>query len=319
MVKPYEYSYLLDYMKAIRNSMWFIDEFKESLIRDISDYNFKLNDVERSIVNRCLLAISQIEVSVKTFWAKVGDNLPKPEIYMVGYSFAESEVRHMEAYSEILTLLKLEDRFKKVLENPIIGGRVDYLTKYLKGASENTKENYALNLLLFSSFIESCSLFSQFLIVKSFCKHRNQLKTIDNIIMATQKEEDIHFQFGIELIKIIKKEYPEWFNDDFYNKIYRACKKAYEAELNIINWIFEKGELDFITKDEVIEFIKERFNKSLRALDLKNVFEVDKELLKKTNWFNEEMLVDVRPDFFDIQSVNYTVGNQDISADSLFL
>lgn len=318
-VKPYEYPELLKYMKAIRNSKWFIDEFKERLYRDVSDYNNVLNDSEKIVIKRSLLAISQIEVSVKTFWSKVYDNLPKPEIAMVGYTFAENEVIHQEAYSELLSNLKLDDEFELALQEPVIQGRVDYLTKYIKGASENKKENYALNLLLFSAFIESCSLFSQFYIVKSFCQKKQKLKTIDNIIMATAKEEDVHFQFGVELINIIKKEYPQWFNEEFYKKIKRACNKAYESELKIIKWIFNNKDLDFITIDEVDNFIKDRFNKSMNAIGLENIFVIDKTNLKNASeWFEEERIVDTKVDFFDINSVNYTVGNQDISPDSLF-
>ena len=318
-VKPYEYPELLHYMNAIRASIWYVDEFKERLDRDVSDYHNVLTEKERGVIKRALLAISQIEVSVKTFWGKVGDNLPKPEVYMVGYTFAMNEIIHQEAYSELLTRLGLENEFAKALKEPVIEGRVEYLTKYIKGASENKKENYVLNLLLFSSFIESCSLFSQFYIVKSFCQKRQKLKTIDNIIMATAKEEDVHFQFGVALINIIKKEYPEWFNEDFYNKIRRACKKAYDAELKIIDWIFNGEDLDFISKSDVELFIQDRFNKALNAIGIENMFEIDiNQLGESTKWFEEERVLDVRVDFFDVQSPNYTIGQQDISADSLF-
>lgn len=318
-VKPYEYPQLLSYMNAIRGSMWFIDEFKERLERDINEYNNVLTESEQNIIKRALLAISQIEVSVKTFWGKVGDNLPKPEIYMVGYTFAMNEVIHQEAYSELLTKLNLENEFTTILKEPVIAGRVEYLTKYIKGASENNKENYALNLLLFSAFIESCSLFSQFYIVKSYCQRKQKLKTVDNIIMATAKEEDVHFQFGVELINIIKKEYPEWFNEEFYNKIRRACKKAYDAELKIIDWIFQEDKLDFLNKEDVIIFLQDRFNKAVKAIGLEEMFEIDNTSLGDSiKWFEEERVLDVRVDFFDIQSPNYTIGQQDISAESLF-
>jgi len=79
-----------------------------------------------------------------------------------------------------------------LLQNPVIQGRVDYLTKYLKGASDNSDENYTLTLTLFSIFIENVSLFSQFVVIKSFNKYMNCLKDIDNVVQATQKEETLH-------------------------------------------------------------------------------------------------------------------------------
>lgn len=317
-VKPYEYPEVLDFMRAIRHAPWFIDEFKESLVRDVNDFHNTLNDNEKQVIKRTLLCISQIEVSVKTFWAKVGEHLPKPEIFMTGFTFAHNEVVHMEAYSELLSRLGLEKEFNRILEIGPIKDRVDYLTKYLKGASDNSKENYVFTLLLFAIFIESISLFSQFYIVKSFCQKKQLLKTIDNIIMATAKEEDIHFQFGAFLINLIKKEYPEWFNEEFKEKILRACKKAFDAELKIIDWIFEDLELDFLPKEEVISFIKDRFNQSIVQIGINPIYEIDKEELKSLKWFEYERILDVRPDFFDIQSPNYTSGDQEITVETLF-
>lgn len=314
-VKPYEYPEVLEYMKAIRGTMWFIDEFKERLDRDVIDYNKNLTPQEKSVIKKSLLAISQIEVAVKAFWGNIHEKMPKTEIAMVGYTFAHSEVLHQEAYSELLSRLDLEKEFEVVLQEPVIQGRVDYLTKYLKGASHNQKENYALNLLLFSAFIEACSLFSQFYIVKSFCQKKQKLKTVDNIIMATAKEEDVHFQFGAYLINIIKREYPEWFNEDFYAKVRRACKKALEAELDIVDWIFDGQDLDFLKRSEVKSFLHSRFNNALEHIGMEPMFE---DMNEHESWFEEERILDVRGDFFDIQLINYTVGQQDISAETLF-
>lgn len=244
-----------------------------NFISDIQDFNTKLTDTEKSIIKNTLLAISQIEVSVKKFWTKLGDRFPKAEFEQVGVTFGESEVRHADAYSHLLQVLSLNNDFAILLENPVIQGRVEYLTKYLKGASDNSDEAFTLTLTLFSLFIENVSLFSQFAIIKSFNKHKNLLKDIDNVVQATQKEELIHALFGVYIIEQIKKENPEWFNEDFYDKIYRASKKAFEAEVKILDWIFEKGELPFLSKESLVEFIKYRFNDSVAMIGGKEVFE----------------------------------------------
>ena len=63
--------------------------------------------------------------------------------------------------------------------------------------SENDRE-YTESILLFSLFIEHVSLFSQFLIIMAFNKHKNMLKGISNVVEATSKEEQIHGDFGID-------------------------------------------------------------------------------------------------------------------------
>src|SRR5690606_23627841 len=180
---------------------------------------------EQSAIKNTLLAIAQIEVAVKKFWAKLPDVLDKPEFGDVGYTFAESEVRHKRAYKHLLTKMGLDAEFANIMDIPAMQGRIDYLTKYLKGASDNAKEAYTLTLTLFSLFIEGVSLFSQFLIIKSFSQHKNMLKDVNNVVQATQKEEQIHMLFEAYIIKEIKKEFPEWFNEDFYKKYIELVKK----------------------------------------------------------------------------------------------
>ena len=314
--KPFEYPEILEYKNAINHSYWLVSEW--NFIGDVQDFNVRLTNVEKHVIKHALLAISQIEVSVKKFWTKLGDRFPKAEFEQVGVTFGESEVRHSDAYSHLLQVLGFNDDFATLLNNPVIQGRVDYLTKYLKGASDNSNENYTLTLTLFSLFIENVSLFSQFVIIKSFNKYKNTLKDIDNVVQATQKEEVIHAMFGIALIKIIKQEYPDWFNDDFYEKLYRACNKAYEAECNIIDWIFEKGELDFLSKDTVKEFVKNRFNESIEQIGGKKIFEVDSSKLEKLKWFDEEIYAEVNTDFFHKKPVTYSKKVQAINAENIF-
>jgi ribonucleoside-diphosphate reductase beta chain len=317
-VMPYEYPEALDFREAIRHSRWDIEEFKEKIKSDAFEFNHKLTDTEREVVKRTLLAISQIEVSVKRFWGKLGDHIDKPEFQFVGATFAENEVVHALAYKKLLEVLGFMNEFEALLTNPVIMGRVDYLTKYLKNSGNNAEQVYTLNLSLFSMFIENVSLFSQFAIVKSFTKHKNLLKEVDTIIEATMKEELIHAQFGIYLINLIKKEYPEWFDDEFYSKMYRASKKAYEAEKKILEWIFETGEIDSITLESLDEFIKNRFNDSLTGIGGKALFEVDEVKLKPLYWMVEAIYGYVRNDFFATQSTNYTKSNKSVTAFDLF-
>lgn len=314
--KPFEYN-VTEFKDAINHSYWLVSEWGD-FVSDVQDFNTKLNDVERNAIKNSMLAISQIEISVKKFWTKLGDRFPKPEFDQVGVSFGESEVRHADAYSHLLEVLGLNADFDMLLQNPVIQGRVDYLTKYLAGASDNSNEKYTLTLALFSIFIENVSLFSQFLVIKSFNKYKNILKDIDNVVQATQQEERIHANFGIYLINLVKEEYPEWFDDDFYSKITRACKKAYEAEEKIIDWIFEAGELDFLSKETVKEFIKARFNESMVQVGGKPVYEIDETELKKVNWFNEELLGETSTDFFYKRPVTYSKMMQGYTEEEAF-
>ena len=152
----------------------------------------------------------------------------------------------------------------------------------------------------------------------SFNKEKNIFKGISNVVEATSKEEDIHGNFGSEIINIIKKENPEWFDEEFENLIYSACKKAYKAECKILDWIFENGELDFLPKENIKHFIMDRFNNSLNKIGMKSLFEVDIKLLEKTLWFNVEITSTKEGDFFYKKSIDYSKKTKSITEDDLF-
>ena len=315
-LKPYEYPELYEYVPAIRHSYWIHTEF--NFTSDIQDFKTRLSDVEKSAIKNTMLAISQIEVAVKSFWGDIYQKIPKPEIGSVGATFSESEVRHADAYSHLLEILGLNKQFKDLKKNPVIMKRVRYLESALANSKSEENKEYAEAILLFSLFIEHVSLFSQFLIIMAFNKHRNMLKGVSNVVEATSKEEQIHGDFGIDLIKIIKKENPTWFDVLYETRIQEMCKNAFEAESGIIDWIFEKGELDFLPKKEINEFIKDRFNRSLESIGVEKVFETDEDILNKTEWFNDELIATKHGDFFVKRSINYSKKSQSITGEDLF-
>lgn len=315
-ILPYEYPSLLAYKDAIRHSYWIHSEF--NFTTDIDDYKTKISNEEREVIKRSMLAIAQIEVNVKTFWADLYKRMPITEIGDVGMTFAESEVRHKDAYAQLLRILGLENEFQTVVEIPAIKNRISYLAKYLDGTRSKENKMYTKSVLLFSLFIEHVSLFSQFLIMMSFNKEKNLFKGISNVVEATSKEEEIHGNFGSELINIIKEENPEWFDEEFEELIVSACHKAYAAECGILDWIFENGELSFLSKDTIKNFIQNRFNNSLNRIGMKPVFEVDFTEIEKTLWFDVEILSTKEGDFFYKKSVDYNKKSKSITEDDLF-
>ena len=138
--KPFEYKECEEFTDAINESFWTFKEF--DFVTDVQEYHADLTDYEQEIIKKCLLSISQVEVSVKNFWATLFSHLPKPEIQMVGVSFAESEVRHERAYSHLLEVLGFNKEFEKIYDIPAIIDRHNYLKKYKDFAGARLDENF---------------------------------------------------------------------------------------------------------------------------------------------------------------------------------
>ena len=314
-LKPYEYADFEEFVDAVRESYWVHTEF--NFEGDIQDFRVETTDAEKQVIERTMLAIAQIEVQVKTFWSDIYEDMPKAEVGNVGMTFAESEVRHMDAYSHLLDLLGLQDDFEEVTEVPAIQERIDYLDTCLDEEDEG-REKATENVLYFSTFVEHVSLFSQFLIMTSFDKHEKKFKGIANAVEATSKEEQIHGLFGQELVNTVREENPEMFGEEFEEEVQEVCRQAYEAEMSILDWIFEGGELDFLPREHVDEFLKDRFNQSLENVDVDPVFETDEDVLDETRWFMEDIMMTKENDFFSKRSTTYSKHTQSVTEDDLF-
>jgi ribonucleoside-diphosphate reductase beta chain len=314
--KPFEYPDLALYVDAIQQSYWIVSEY--NFTADIQDFRSGISHVEREAVRRSLLAISQIEVDVKNFWVKVGDRLPKPEIQEVGAVFGESEVRHSRAYSHLLEILGLNSDFKSVLEVPAIKKRVAYAKRALAKAKTGDDRDYLEAVLLFTLFIENVSLFSQFLVILQMNKERVVLSGISNVVSATSLEEQLHNNFGCDIVNTIRAEHPEWFDDEMEERVSSLVRESFEAEKSIIEWIFEEGELSYITVEETVEYIKNRFNTGLEQAGFNKEFVIDESLLDRTEWFDIQNSSTMQVDLFTKRPPNYTKFSKSFDKDSLF-
>ena len=314
-IKPYEYPELLEFKDAIRHSYWLHTEF--NFTGDIQDYKTNINDHERHVLTRAMLAISQVEVNVKRFWGELYRYFPKPEMDDVGGTFAESEVRHKDAYSFLLEKLGLNEMFTQIQDLVPLMNRIRYMESFMKDKDAG-KGEFVLSLVLFSLFVEHISLFGQFLIMMSFNKHRNLFKGISNAVEATSKEEEIHGKFGIALYEILRDEHGELFTPQFFTELQTLASQAFEAERSILDWIFEEGDLSFISKATVENYIKNRYNNSLAILGLEAPHSINDEMLKETEWFDIEILSSKETDFFNKRSTDYSKKMKQITADDLF-
>jgi len=314
--KPNLYPWTEEFIEAMHNGFWTDKEF--NFKSDIQQFKVNLNDQEREIIIRTLSAIGQIEIAVKTFWAKLGENLPHPSLTDLGYVMANVEVIHNNAYERLITVLGLEDVFEKNLKLNWIEGRVKYLRKYTHKYYKDSKKQYLYALILFTLFVENVSLFSQFYVINWFARFKNVLKDTDQQVKYTRNEENIHALVGIKLINTIRKEYPELFDEELEAKIAHEAKAAFESESEIVDWMVNGIKEENLTAPILKEFIKNRINESLKQIKFKKVFDVDKELLKKTKWFEEELLGNNMTDFFHSRPVEYSKKNQSFDESDLF-
>ena len=314
--KPNLYPWTETFIEAMHNGFWTDKEF--NFKADIQQFKVTLTDQEREIVVRTLSAIGQIEIAVKTFWAKLGENLPHPSLSDLGYVMANIEVIHNNAYERLISALGLEEVFEQNLKLDWIEGRVKYLKKYTHKYYKDSKKQYLYAMILFTLFVENVSLFSQFYVINWFARFKNVLKDTDQQVKYTRNEENIHALVGARIINTIREEYPELFDEELQGKILDEAQEAFKSESKIIDWMVNGIKEEGLSAVILKEFVKNRINQSLQMIGFPKAFEIDKEIISSTMWFEEELLGNNMTDFFHSRPVEYSKKSQSFSEDDLF-
>lgn len=225
--------------------------------------------------------------------------------------------RHSEAYSKLLEVLNYEEDFKKILEVPVFKEKLQLIEE-----SMASKTDILEKLLFFTIVIENTSLFSQFANVLSFSAMKGVMKNVANIILWSRADEDLHANGGILLLNLINREYPEKIQS-LKSGLLESIKKYIEYESNLLDWIFEQGELDWYTKDDMLNFMKFRVDEALSKMDFIDkkkdlIFNITPEQLSPMKWWEIETKSQTLSDFFAVRPVDYSKHNQPFSEDNLF-
>lgn len=312
-----KYQPLEKYVHIMYRGFWTPAKYEQNIrMIDTPHYFNSLSELDRSVISKCIMAVSLVEDKVKTYWSTLALDLPQTIIGDVGGLFGQSEVTHRRSYHSLAESLGVDtdnlDRFDA------LRGRIEYLSKYIETDPKIIgKKRILKKLVLFTSLVERCSLFTQFYILMSYAKHNKGLKTISMLQQSTAIEEVTHYKFGIDVINIIKSEYPNMWDEYMEELVTDNIVAAYQSEVSLIDWFFEQGVPDHITKEEIINFLNYNFNVVCNDLNLPKRFDVDEKLLEeKSEWFKVKVFVPGEPDFFDNATGGYAAEDEEIDTDN---
>ena len=307
--KPFEYPEILQFVDSMNQTFWVHKEVE--FTADIQDFKSNLSEKEKEVVKRSLLSIAQVEVAVKTFWGDLYKYLPKPEFNGLGATFSESEFRHSEAYSRLLEVLGYNNEFEGLMEVPIFKKKLELFEKHF-----GKDISFVQKLLFFVIVIENTSLFSQFANILSFTRFKGYMKNTANIIAWTSVDEQTHANAGVYILNKIFEEYPEErYSQEHLEEVIKDYV-AYESEL--LDWIYEKGQLSFYTKEDMLNFMKYRVDTAITHLNYNNIYNITGEQYSTMKWFDEDVFANELDDFFAKRPTAYTKHDKSITENDLF-
>jgi ribonucleoside-diphosphate reductase beta chain len=306
--KPFEYQEAYDYWLKQQQAHWLHTEVP--MMGDINDWKQNLTETEKNIVGSILKGFAQTETIVNDYWSGLVTKwFRKPEVIMMATTFGAFETIHAEAYSLLNETLGL-DNFSEFLEDEATMAKIENLMSTRDNFDgEDDLQDIAKSLAIFSAFTEGVNLFSSFAILLSF-KMRNKLKGVGQIVEWSIRDESMHSEAGCWLFRTLIKENPHLNTPDLKAAINEAALLSLKLELDFIDKVYELGDLEGCSKDDLVAFIKNRVNTKLGDLGYGSIIDgIDTNALKRMKWFDSLSAGKQHTDFFASRVTNYSKGH----------
>ena len=312
--KPFEYPQAFDYWLKQQQAHWLHTEVP--MAQDVTDWKSNLKPHEKNLIGGILKGFAQTETVVNDYWTNLVTSwFRKPEIIMMGVTFGSFETIHAEAYSLLNEELGLDD-FAEFLEDEATMAKIENLMQ-VRDSHDGTPDwhSRAVSLAIFSAFTEGVNLFSSFAVLLSF-KMRNLLKGVGQIVEWSVRDESLHSNAGCWLFRTLMEEHPELKTDKLEADIREAATAAITLEFGFIDKVFEQGDLENLSKEDLKNFIRHRVNTKMGDLGLAPLIpseDIDKGALKTMKWFDAVIAGKQQTDFFASRVTNYSKGTMDWS------
>jgi ribonucleoside-diphosphate reductase beta chain len=220
--------------------------------------------------------------------------------------FGSQETVHAVAYSYLNETLKLED-YEAFLHEPATANRFDNLVSY----SGSDRTSIARSLAVFSAFAEGVSLYSAFAVLYSF-QLRNLLKGIGQQMKWSVRDESLHSKMGCQLFRHMCEE-DKTLLGSCREDVIKAAETMVELEVKYIDKMFEMGDIEGISANDLKQFIKKRANEKLVELgyvDLGSYFAYDAKASSNLDWFYHLTGGVTHTDFFAIRPTDYSKAGE---------
>ena len=180
----------------------------------------------------------------------------KSYIFIFSFSLFVTGIQLISADDLTPEELGLDD-FSEFLEDEATMAKIEALMNVRDNhdGTPNWHER-AKSLAIFSAFTEGVNLFSSFAVLLSY-KMRNLLKGVGQIVEWSVRDESLHSEAGCWLFRTLMKEHPEFKTKKLIKEIEEAAHLALQLEFDFIDKVFEMGDLENLTKDELKKYKEE--------------------------------------------------------------
>lgn len=269
-LRPMQYPVFYEmYRQAIRNT-WTVDEVDFST--DLADLRSRLTPAERHLINRLVAFFATGDSIVSNNLAlNLYKHINSPEARMYLSRQLYEEALHVQFYLTLLDtyIPDLDERaqaFKAIESIPSIREKAQFCFRWMDSVQNldqlNTIEErrqFLLNLICFATCIEGLFFFAAFAYVY-FLRSKGLLHGLAAGTNWVFRDESAHMMFAFEVIKTVRQEEPELFDEELGERIAKMIDEAIECETLFAQDLLSQGVAGLSTGDmrQYLEYVADQ-------------------------------------------------------------
>lgn len=257
------------YKNSIKNT-WTVEEVDFST--DVTDLRSKMSGAERHMINRLVafFATGDSIVSnnlVLNLYKHI--NSPEARMYLSRQLFEEAV--HVQFYLTLLDTYipdheEREQAFSAIENIPSIRAKGDFCMKWIDSIndldslrSQDDRRQFLLNLICFATCVEGLFFFAAFAYVY-FLRSKGLLHGLAAGTNWVFRDESAHMNFALEVVKKVRTEEPDLFDENLKRQIVEMLDEAVTCEMQFAEDILSGGVagLSVVDMRQYLEFVADQ-------------------------------------------------------------
>jgi ribonucleoside-diphosphate reductase beta chain len=264
------------YRDGIRNG-WTVEEV--DFATDVGDLRSKMTDPERHLVKRLVAFFATGDsIVANNVVLSLYKHLNAPEARMYLSRQLYEEALHVQFYLTLLDTYVPDERerheaFAAVENIPSIKRKADFCMRWLDSVQElprlETREHrrrFLLNLICFAACVEGLFFFGAFAYVY-FLRSRGLLHGLAAGTNWVFRDESAHMAFAFEVVRTVRREEPELFDDELTQSVFAMLDDAIACETQFAEDLLGNGVVG-LSVDNVREYLEFCADQRLTTLGL---------------------------------------------------
>lgn len=250
-LRPMRYPQFYDmYRDALKNT-WMVEEIDFS--DDLVDLDRKLLPAERHMINRLVafFATGDSIVSnnlVLNLYKHV--NSPEGRMYLSRQLFEEA--LHVQFYLTLLDTYipdhaQRAEAFAAIENIPSIRAKAEFCFRWIDSINSleelrtrEDRQEFLLNLICFAACIEGLFFFAAFAYVY-FLRSKGLLNGLAAGTNWVFRDESGHMNFAFEVIRQVREEEPDLFDEDLGRRVTEMIREAVDVEFQFAEDLLSEG------------------------------------------------------------------------------